>query len=98
MIREAKEEAGIDILLENLEIVQVMHRKKANEERIDYFFLCEKWNENIQIMEPDKCDELLWVDIKNIPSNTIDYIKEAIENHKKRVAFSIYGWCFFIRS
>ena len=92
MIREAKEEVGIDILPNNLKIVQVMHRKKANEERIDYFFICDVWNQDINIMEPDKCDELLWVDINNLPNNTIDYIQEAIKNYKINKPFTLFGW------
>lgn len=92
MIREAKEEAAINISLENLEIVQVMHRKKEYEERIDYFFQCSKWDGNVEIMEPDKCDELVWKDIDNLPDNTIDYIREAIKNYKEQIPFSIFGW------
>ncbi len=38
MIREAKEEIGINISKMHLKPVQVMHRKK-DDERIDYFFL-----------------------------------------------------------
>ncbi|MCL2771759.1 MAG: NUDIX domain-containing protein [Oscillospiraceae bacterium] len=92
MIREAKEEAGVDILLNNLKIVQVMHRKKIDEERIDYFFVCDNWIGNISIMEPDKCDELIWVDIDKLPDNTIDYIRAAINNYKADIPFSIFGW------
>ena len=92
MIREAKEEAGIDIESDNLEIVQVMHRKKIDEERIDYFFTCENWNGTIEVMEPDKCEELIWVEINNLPKNTIDYIRAAIDNYKSNISFSIYGW------
>ena len=92
MIREAKEEADIKILLENLKIVQVMHRKKLDEERIDYFFVCDNWAGTIKIMEADKCDELLWVDIDKLPDNTIDYIREAIDNYKAGISFSIFGW------
>ena len=92
MIREAKEEAGIDISLENLEAIQVMHRKKVSEERIDYFFKCGKWNGNIGIMEPDKCDELIWVDYDNLPGNTVDYIQAAIANCTGNIPFSIFGW------
>ena len=92
MIREAKEEAGIDVVLENLEIVQVMHRKKENEERIDYFFKCEKWNGTIEIIEPDKCDEFVWVELDKLPKNTVNYVNEAINNYKKNIKFSLYGW------
>ena len=92
MIREAKEEAGIDILADNLKIVQVMHRKKMDEERIDYFFVCDSWNGTVGIMEPDKCDELLWIDINKLPDNTIDYIRAAIDNYTADISFSIFGW------
>jgi 8-oxo-dGTP pyrophosphatase MutT (NUDIX family) len=92
MIREAKEEAGIDILLSNLKIVQVMHRKKIDEERIDYFFVCDNWSGDIKIIEPDKCDEFLWVDINKLPDNAIDYIQAAISNYNSNISFSIFGW------
>ena len=63
-----------------------------NEERIDYFFACDNWNGVIEIMEPDKCDELIWVDINKLPNNTIDYIRAAIDNYKAGISFSIFGW------
>jgi 8-oxo-dGTP pyrophosphatase MutT (NUDIX family) len=92
MIREAKEEAGIDILYDDLEIVQVMHRKKASEERIDYFFRCSRWNGDIRIMETDKCDELVWTEIHNLPGNTVDYIRAAINYYREDNKFTLYGW------
>jgi 8-oxo-dGTP pyrophosphatase MutT (NUDIX family) len=92
MIREAKEEAGIDIEIENIKIVQVMHRKKINEERIDYFFCCNKWNGKINNMEPEKCSELKWYSINDLPNNTIEYIKYSIKNYLKNNCFTLFGW------
>ena len=92
IIREAKEEAGIEIKLKDLKIIQVMHRKKTNEERIDYFFTCKKWYGNIINMEPNKCSELKWNSIKRLPVNTIDYIKYAIKYYLKEINFTLYGW------
>jgi len=92
MIREAKEEAGIGIALDDLKIVQVMHRKKADEERIDYFFECSDWSGDIVNGEPDKCDKLDWFSADDLPKNTIDYIYEAVQNYKASLPFSIYGW------
>ena len=92
MIREAKEEAGVSISLDNLKIVQVMHRKKADEERIDYFFECSKWSGEIIIGEPDKCDRLDWFPVSGLPDNIIDYIREAVKNYNGGIAFSIFGW------
>ncbi|MCL2702648.1 MAG: NUDIX domain-containing protein [Defluviitaleaceae bacterium] len=92
MTREAKEESGIDILLENLEIVQVMHRKKETEERIDYFFSCDKWSGCVKNTEPEKCDELIWADIDSLPVNTVDYVFAAINFYRDRVPFTLFGW------
>ena len=92
MIREAREEAGISVELKHLEAVQVMHRKKADDERIDYFFICKKWDGTVKIMEPDKCDELRWFDLDNLPDNTVDYVRAAINNYKNGVRFSLFGW------
>jgi ADP-ribose pyrophosphatase YjhB (NUDIX family) len=92
MIREAKEEAGIHILEKDLKIVQVMHRKKETEERIDYFFICNRWEGEIKIMEPDKCDELEWYSLEGLPENMVDYVNAAIRNYEDEISFSIYGW------
>jgi 8-oxo-dGTP diphosphatase len=45
MIRETKEEAGVAIKPEDLELIHVMHRsKKSNDwERIDFFMAADKW-------------------------------------------------------
>ena len=92
MIREAGEEAGILLQRPALEIVQVMHRKSAAEERVDYFLACNTWEGEVRNMEPDKCDDLCWCPWAAIPDNTIGYVRAAIENYRNGVAFSLYGW------
>jgi ADP-ribose pyrophosphatase YjhB (NUDIX family) len=92
MIREAKEEAGINILKKHLKIIQTMHRRAETEERIDYFFVCKKWEREIKIMEPNKCDDLSWYSLKKLPENMVGYVNAAIENYKEKINFSIFGW------
>lgn len=91
MIREAKEEIGVDIKRDQLRPVQVMHRKK-DDERIDYFFVANEWAGEIKNMEPHKCDELTWFDIHNLPDNTIPYIRYAIEKYIDNQSFTDFGW------
>jgi len=43
-------------------------------------------------MEKDKCDDLRWIDINNIPENTITAEKRAIYNYKNGIAFDEYGF------
>lgn len=92
IIRETKEEINIDINNETLRTVQVMNRKGNDRERIDYFFTVEKWKGAIKNNEPNKCDEIKWFDVKTIPYNAVPYIKEAIENYKNNIQFSLFGW------
>ncbi|ERI93323.1 hydrolase, NUDIX family [Clostridiales bacterium oral taxon 876 str. F0540] len=92
MIREAKEEINIDIDDSKLEIVQVMHRKCEDHERVDYFLACKEWTGNISNNEPHKCDDLAWFNINALPDNMVDYVKGAINNYINNVSFSQFGW------
>lgn len=91
MIREALEEAGITIKYEDLIFSQVMHRT-SDSERVSFFFTTEIWNGEIKNMEPDKCSDLSWFSLDNLPVNIIPYIKEAINNHLIGIKYSEFGW------
>jgi len=90
--REAREEAGIEIRPEDLEVVHVMHRRGPNEERIDFFIRAQKWNGQLKIMELNKCDDLRWFDLDNLPENIIPYVGQAINCLTKKVFYSERGW------
>ena len=94
IIREAQEEAGITISKDDIKVIHTMHRKSSQdaEERIDMFFLAEKWDGEITNAEPHKCDDLSWFDLDAIPENTIPYIKEFIEYYKNNIFYSELGW------
>jgi ADP-ribose pyrophosphatase YjhB (NUDIX family) len=91
MIREAKEEADIDIKPEYLEVVHVMHRK-SEDERIDFFFVAKKWEGEPKNMEPQRCDDLRWFELNNLPKNIIPYVKQAICCFLDGVFYSEHGW------
>lgn len=92
MMREAHEEAGITLHKETLEPATVLHRKSADQEYIDFFFITRHWNGEPRIMEKEKCDELRWFSLDNLPENLLPHIQEAIDNYSKKVAFSESGW------
>jgi ADP-ribose pyrophosphatase YjhB (NUDIX family) len=61
MVREAREEIGVEIDVADLELAHVMHRKQrepTDERRINLFFRAKKWEGEPKIMEPNKCDDL----------------------------------------
>lgn len=92
IIRESREEIDIDVKNESLKVIQVMNRNGSDRERIDYFFKVDKWNGEIKNNEPNKCSDLRWFDINDLPDNTIPYIKEAIKNYNNKINFSLFGW------
>lgn len=91
-VREIKEEIGIDLEVKDLNVVHVMHRKAARDERIDFFMTAKAYGGEIENREPDKCDDLSWFPLNELSDNMVDYVKVAIENYKNRVSYSEFGW------
>ena len=81
-VREAKEEVGVDVLPEDLELVHTQHRRadEAEYERIDLYFRVRKYTGTITNMEPEKCDELRWVTYDDLPDEMIGEVGHAVES------------------
>ena len=90
-IREAREEVGIEISPLDLQVVGVMHRK-SNDERIDFFLAASSWSGEIMNREPDRCDQLAWFDMDEIPENVIPYLGKALYNYWRGIWFDSFGW------
>jgi 8-oxo-dGTP pyrophosphatase MutT (NUDIX family) len=91
MAREALEEAGIVIDSNDLTLAHVMHRRHLDE-RLSFFFTTTKWSGKPENREPDKCDDLRWFPLDNLPQNTIPYIAYAISCYRQDVIYSEFGW------
>lgn len=92
LIREAKEEIGIDV--KSVDFVHLMYERQHDEtgDRVDIFFKATKWSEEAINMEPDKCDEVKWFLLKELPDNIIPKIKAAIESYLDGHYYSELGW------
>ncbi|HZD40913.1 MAG TPA: NUDIX domain-containing protein [Terriglobales bacterium] len=89
--REAEEEVGVRIEAGDTSFSCVMHRTE-DDERVDFFLHVHKWQGEPFNAEPDKCDDLCWMDVNELPTNTIPYVRRAISNHLNRVKFDEFGW------
>ncbi len=89
IIREAKEEIGIDLNKTDLELVHVSYRPKHDEtgDRVDFFFRARKWRGEITNMEPNKCDDLKWVTYDDVPENMTFHVFKAIKNMNDGIFF-----------
>ena len=90
VIREAKEELDIDITVENIVDTFVVNRRnKTLDPYYDVYFEINDYNGTIKINEPNKCSELIWASLDKLPSDMIDFEKEAINNNLKGIKFSV---------
>ena len=92
MVREAKEEIGIDVHESDLQLAHVMHRKADDGERVDFYFSCSKWLGDVTNCEPEKCDELRWTSPQELPENTIAEVRQALRAITNNIPFSTQNW------
>jgi len=72
MRREAREEANIDVRAEDLDFTHIMFRRRADGAvKVDFFFKCSTWTGHIENAEPDKCDDLEWFSLRDLPGNMV---------------------------
>lgn len=92
IIREASEEAGIKLHPEDLEVVHLMHRFSPTREYFDIFLRGKKWSGEIVNKEPNKCDELKWFPLDELPINMVPEVRLALENIARGEFYSEFGW------
>lgn len=85
VVREAKEEIGIDVKEKDLRLAAVIH--PVEEEYVNIFFTTQKYKGKPEIMESDKCSKLDWFDINNLPDNTMEKIKNVLKNIQKGILY-----------
>jgi 8-oxo-dGTP pyrophosphatase MutT (NUDIX family) len=80
MVREAKEEINVDLLASDLEFVHVAYELPHDEtgNRVDFYFRATNWSGEPVIVEPHKCDALLWVPLDELPENMIPKVRQAL--------------------
>ena len=91
LIREAKEEVGVNIAPEDVEFSHVMHNSSSGG-RVAFFFSVQQWEGTPENREPEKCSELGWFPLDALPAHLIDYCRVALAHITAGQPFSVYGW------
>ncbi len=90
-IREALEELGI--IVDRLEVVHVMHhRNPGGTARIGFFLLAAEWRGTPVNLEPDKCANIAWFPVTELPVDTNPYARAGIAAAFGGETFSLHGW------
>jgi mutator protein MutT len=85
LIREAKEEIGINITEEDLIFLAVNHDYQSD--HVQVFFASKSYIGEPVVCEPEECGGLLWADIDELPQNIIPYVANVIEDIKLGIQF-----------
>lgn len=92
-VRESKEEVGVDVKPEDLNVVLVMHRNSSDDMSwVDVFFEAVNWGGQLQNAEPDVHSELAWYSLDELPENTIPNVRFALEQIRDGKRYCEYDW------
>lgn len=85
LVREAEEEIDVEIDEKDLELVSIIH--PYQEDYINAFFVAKKYKGIPKIMEKEKCSSLEWFNMKELPENTIDRVRNVIKNMENGIIY-----------
>jgi len=93
LLREVKEEIGIDVVRDSVSLAHTMYRTKHDPtgDRADYFFVATEYKGNIENKEPHKCDDIQWFPLDELPEKTMHHVRDAIEAIEKGIIYSELG-------
>ena len=81
--REAAEELGVKIDEGDLEPLTTMHRTHGNhdpvDERVDFFFTCERFEGEPRRLEPHKSADLRWFDLDALPDPVVPHERRVLD-------------------
>lgn len=91
MVRETAEEVGIKLGIDDIAHVYTLFRadEKGIQDYVNIFFMSkEDVSEVPSNIEPDKCSEIVWVDIENLASDVCHIDAVVIERIKQGKVYS----------
>jgi 8-oxo-dGTP diphosphatase len=91
--REAAEEIGVLINPADLTHTHTTHVTGSGPEpRLGLFFTTHHWTGEPTNQEPDKCSDLAWFPLHDLPTNTIPYPAQGLRASRDGTLYSELGW------
>ncbi len=91
IIREAREEAGITLSPNDIDLVHLMHLRDGTD-RLSLFFTADRWSGEIENREPEKCAGWEWLPVGDLPAETVPYARQAIADIVAGRHLGLFGW------
>ena len=91
-IREAKEEIGIDIGKSDIKFAGLYYNNFKTITYCHTYFDVIDYKGTPRINEPDKCSELKWFNLNNLPHDMIEERRLSVLNYLNGIYFGEFGW------
>lgn len=88
IIRESKEEAGIILRKEDLELAHVLHKHRSTENRITLYFRATQYQGQLWSREPKKFKSVAWFDLEDLPENLSNTTRHVLSAYKEDKLYS----------
>ena len=88
LIRETKEEAGITLFKENLQLAHTLFKQKQNSLRIVMYFKATTWAGKIMSMEPKKFKHVSWHSLDRLPKETSPTVRHVMKQYLRNNLYS----------
>jgi 8-oxo-dGTP pyrophosphatase MutT (NUDIX family) len=92
--REALEEIGVVISLNDLELVHVLQARKNekhNKEILGFYFIAQSWQRIPENKEPHRHSEIAWFDSNQLPTEITEHALQALDGLKTGKRFSVHS-------
>jgi ADP-ribose pyrophosphatase YjhB (NUDIX family) len=91
--RELLEETGVTVDPAHLRMVHVVHHRQKEGDRVGFFFLATKWIGEPVNREPNKCLDLQWFDVADLPDDIIEYPAAGLHGCLAGASgLTLHGW------
>ncbi|MDO8106829.1 NUDIX domain-containing protein [Isoptericola sp. b441] len=81
-VREAAEEAGVTVTVEDLEPLTTVHRFEVDgppiEQRVDFFFAAHTWSGEPGVREPHRTADMRWFSLDELPEPVVPHELEVL--------------------
>lgn len=79
--REVLEETGIKVNKDKLRLISVSNDKNESAHFVTLGFLCEDFEGEAKVMEPDEITEWQWFSLENLPENLFPPSRNVLNNY-----------------
>jgi 8-oxo-dGTP diphosphatase len=91
-VREAREEVGVEILEQDLQLVLTLHCQTEGHVWLGHFFVATAWRGEPQALELEKHSHCCWALLEDIQAHVVPYVCLSLKSLLAGERYLEFGW------